>query len=203
MHVHRLQQSVLVSGLLGLLVLGCGDPSGASAVPGSEASRVFVTGATTNGKLVTAQAAFDGLAAADEVCAAAAADAGLGGQWVAWLSDSATNALDRIGGNGPWERLDGVRVFADRAALAEGAVAPIRISETGEDVGLALVWTGTFEDGTRTSRHCSSWTDDTTDVQTFHPVTGFAGSTDGLDTWSFLNEVSCLNELHLYCFERP
>ena len=63
--------------------------------------RVFVTSTTSGPDL-------GGLAGADTVCNTLAADAGLGGAWVAWLSTQSVNAEDRLTpGSGPFVRAAG------------------------------------------------------------------------------------------------
>jgi hypothetical protein len=54
-----------------------------------------------------------GLDGGDALCNAEAADAGLPGTYVAYLSTSAVDAIDRIGGSRGWVRPDG-RPFVDR-----------------------------------------------------------------------------------------
>src|SRR5262245_51629174 len=67
--------------------------------------RVFVTAGSWNGNLKAAGAGSDGLDGANKLCQGAATTAGLGGTWVAWLSDSTHDAKDRIADVGPWYRL--------------------------------------------------------------------------------------------------
>ena len=55
--------------------------------------QVFVTDSGALGN-------FGGLANADSACNVAAGNAALSGTWVAWLSDSQTNAIDRLTGTG-------------------------------------------------------------------------------------------------------
>jgi hypothetical protein len=118
--------------------------------------RVFVTSQLFSTNL-------GGLAGADQKCRGAAAAAGLGDSWVAWLSDSTTDALDRLASSGPWNRLDGARVADDVADLTNGALHnPIDVDESGA-VGIAApVITNTRTDGTRNpgtgATYCNDWT---------------------------------------------
>lgn len=82
----------------------------AGALPDAEAgasgggARVFVTATSYAAKSLGGGASR--VAGADGFCANAAAAAGLGGNWVAWLSTSTVNAIDRVTGTGPWYLVD-------------------------------------------------------------------------------------------------
>src|SRR5215510_6780649 len=101
-----------------LLVAGCGRLSSDSQVQPVGDDTAALEGAA-NLVFVTSQHVIAGqlgsLAAADAVCNESAANAGLPGVYVAWLSTSATNAIDRLAGARGWVRPDG-RPFADTSA---------------------------------------------------------------------------------------
>ena len=114
-------------------------------------NRVFVTSTTTDG-------AFGGLAGADSICATRAAAGGLSGTFVAYLSDSTTDAADRVSTSRGWVRVDGAP-FADApTAFSNGKIVfPLRLDEYGNDVGNVLVYTGT-SGGTASTELCADWT---------------------------------------------
>src|SRR5439155_14460607 len=93
-------------------VAGCSDSGGGgdmSAVADlTIPHRVFVSSANFTGDL-------GGLHGADGICSSAAGTAGLTGRFIAWMSDTTTNAIDRVMNDvGPWVRLDGALVFANK-----------------------------------------------------------------------------------------
>ena len=102
-----------------------------------------------------------GIAAGDAICRARATAAGLANatHFKAWLSDSTTNAKDRISGNGPWVRLDGVLIASSKADLLDGSFfTSINVTETMVYYSAwDNVWTGTGTDGNKTSDNCSNW----------------------------------------------
>lgn len=166
-----------------------------------KAVRVFVTSQTFNGNL-------GGLSGADEKCQALANAAGLGGTWVAWLSDSSHNASDRISKtNDGYYRLDGVKIAANYSDLLDGEIEnPINVYEnlsvvgselSGEEV---LVWTGTnSSSGALPSdpQYCSNWLDAS------HQTFGYCGKTSDTDqAWSMAAAAYCDTRHRLYCFEK-
>jgi hypothetical protein len=194
---------------------GIGNDGGDGASPlhdaGKHLSRVFITHQRWDGDLKQAAAndginVTTGLDAADAFCNRAATDAGLGGLWVAWLSDSVHDALDRIDDVGPWYRVDGAEVFADKAALLGNPLIEIDLDENGADTelipdggGLANIpWTGTLADGTASQDTCNDWTNDAADV---HGLAGANTATTDAK-WSEATAPLCNNPYHLYCFEQ-
>ncbi|MDF2697580.1 MAG: Tryptophan synthase alpha chain, partial [Labilithrix sp.] len=164
------------------------------------ARRVFVTSDKSNG-------AMSGRSSADGICVAAAQRANLGaGPWVAWLSVPGSNAIDRLVYTGPYDRLDGKRVVADKNGLAQGTLAAaIEITETGAPAtGSKLVWTGTSVDGTAATNSCVSWTTDA--ALSFGVAGSFDQTTDG--KWSDNGGLGafpgwgCQTNARLYCFEQ-
>src|SRR5262249_40860614 len=79
-----------------------GSIEGGDGAPGRpHRERLFLTHDRWEGDLVSAATALGfsvttGLAAGDALCNRAATGAGLGGTWVAWLSDGSHDALDRV-----------------------------------------------------------------------------------------------------------
>jgi hypothetical protein len=174
-------------------------PSVAAVAPVAK-KRVFITQEKWNGDLRSAALAAGvdaptGLAAGDALCNVAAAS--LGGTWRAWLSDSNTNAIDRLHDVGPWHRLDGVTLFANKAALAGDPLAPIDLDETGAPVDYAP-WTGTLADGTKSAHTCGDW------LSSSSSDYGLCGFDDSATQrkWSEGTIPLCDHAYNLYCFEQ-
>lgn len=149
-----------------------------------------------------------GIAAGDAICRARAAAAGFANatRFKAWLSDASTDAVERIAGDGPWVRPDGVLVAADKARLVGGYLASsISVTETGlyvnwvpgVSVASLAAWTGTSQQGRATSDHCLSWT-------AAAGASGAQGATNDTTNWSHLLGMpppACTSNLALYCLE--
>jgi hypothetical protein len=193
----------LLAALLSATGLGCGrvgfDP--AASADASEASRdgaaiggnvAFVTSTTQT------PVSLGDLAGADVVCTARAADAGLEGTYVAWLSVGEVRALDRLAGARGWVRTDG-RPLVDRAEgiLLGRVLHPLRIDEHGEDVGgTVLAATGTRGDG-RPGPDCSNLTEPAGTIVFGRPDQTGRSLTEGP---GLAGEVACSEPLRLYCF---
>src|SRR5207249_1446674 len=90
---------------------GAGDTSAngdGGGLPGDAlatgANLAFVSSATYT------PGAIGGAAAADATCNALATSAGLPGTYVAWLSTTTQNAVDRVSGARGWVRIDGLPI---------------------------------------------------------------------------------------------
>jgi hypothetical protein len=138
-----------------------------------------------------------GFAGGDGFCASAAEAGGLGGTWVAWLSTSRTNAIDRVTGAGPWYLVDRkTLVFLNKAALATVPRVGIAMNELAvEGPTSRQVWTGTSNGGIASPLTCDDWSNGT---NTGRGMTGNAG---GKNDWTTLFEEPCDRERSLYCFE--
>jgi hypothetical protein len=148
--------------------------------------------------------AMGGVAAADTRCAQLAAEAGLPGHYVAWLSEASNAAVDRLGTGSGWVRVDGKPFAATRVDLLAGRILyPLRIDEHGRDVVDAeqrpLVFTGTSGDGQPTGSDCTGWTEGDCGLDCIRPAdTGSpAGGTDRWTTASLGG--SCGRMAHIYC----
>lgn len=110
------------------------NPDTPDVLPGKT---VFITSQVFNGNL-------GGLAGADAKCQQLATAAGLGGTYKAWLSDSTTDARDRLThATVPYRLVDGTTVANDFTDLTDGSLdAPINRAENGTVVG-DRPWTGT------------------------------------------------------------
>jgi hypothetical protein len=170
-----------------------GESATESSNTGSPASelRIFVSSVRYSGDL-------GGLEGADEKCTAVATAAGLSGQWMAWVSDdiAGVDAIDRIQGEGPWVRTDGVEVFSNRATLMARPSDELAVDEDGEGFADATmsVWTGTQSDGTA-DRSCLGFTSET-DV-------GITGNPRRPENWTSGSGGACELPRYLYCFEQP
>jgi hypothetical protein len=162
----------------------------------------FITSTAGNGNLSSWPGAggHTGLAAGDAVCQARASEAGLpnADRFRAWLSSSASNAIDRISSDGPWVRLDGVRVASSRLDLTDGQLfSSINLTQTGYYLGNYGVWTGTDATGVGSASNCSDWTSDRDASLGTRGVADSAGN-----DWSSGDSATCNNAIfRLYCLE--
>ncbi|HTV22605.1 MAG TPA: hypothetical protein VMG12_28145 [Polyangiaceae bacterium] len=117
------------------------------------ANIAFVTSTSSSGYV-------GGLTAADGLCAARAASAGLAGTFRAYLSTSSVNAIDRLGGARGWVRTDGRPLLDAREDVASGRLFyTLRFDEGGRDAGERVVWTGSGPDGklAAAGAACNDW----------------------------------------------
>ena len=123
-----------------------------------------------------------GLDAGDEICRTLAGDAGLPAPetFDAWLSHDTVNAIDRLANDGPWIRLDGVRIAENKAALTDGLLdATLNLTELGEYLGPRDAWTGTGSAGTVLAGfHCDRWRDGTDSFD------GASGTANNIQSWT-------------------
>ena len=189
---------------------------------------VFVTSVEYTGDLVANAQIIDpgfagnGLAAADLICSQHAQDGGLEANFVAWLSDSVTDAKDRlppIGLQGTFVRTDGAVVADDLDDLLDGSLdLPINRTEYGDPLfTTGRVWTSTLTDGTRqfpessdAYLRCGDWSvDDAFGIGAI----GFAAYNSEVPTgvyWTEFVQITCdlgaitggAHTAHLYCFGR-
>jgi hypothetical protein len=137
------------------------------------------------------------LAEADAFCATRAGSAtgvDLGsGHYVAWLSDSTTNAIDRLQGARGWIRPDGLP-FADTAAdIAAGNLFyPPRIDELQQDQGMTSMTaaTGTQADGTQDPGECFGC-----------PSMALGAIDGGAVAWTDNSSVTSSSTFNYYCFQ--
>lgn len=157
--------------------------------------RVFSTSSTIVG------AAVNGLSDADAICQGLAG--GLGGNWMAWLSDSTDNATNRLFHSAdPYRLVNCTKVADSWTDLTDGTLDFQIISdETGQANPAPYdVWTGTDDDGTPVpgDANCGDWV-----VNLFYGAIGdirIAGS----GSWSYYNILACEFSLaRLYCIEQP
>lgn len=165
---------------------------------------VFVTSAIYDGDLATAAGVDDGLAGGDLLCSLAGQGAGLGGDFVAWLSTDETDAIDRLPDDGgPWvDTFYGSVVFLNKAAVQASTPADtIDRTELGGRSS-ASFWTGTSFGGRSSGEDCRAWTAVRRDIDTgfSDQLLGTTGSGGGGD-WSDSSSGNCTYERHLLCFQ--
>ncbi|MEL6178824.1 MAG: hypothetical protein AAFS10_07715 [Myxococcota bacterium] len=140
----------------------------------------------------------DSVPRADAMCTELAMEAGLGGTWMAWVSTSEVDAIDKLVGDGPWSLVDGTVVFDDRASLSDtGAKAPISTNERGEDVGESLLYTGTGADGRATGMDCAGWRSYYNEDDATVGRSGTVGH-----AWTQAEVIPCGMPRRMYCFEQ-
>lgn len=158
----------------------------------------FVTTTTGSGHLATWPQAggAQGVPAGDNVCRAEAAAAGLphAATFKAWLADrtGGTGSALRFQHDGPWRRVDGVRIADSIANLSSGRLqAPINQTLDGSYLALNFVWTGTNSNGSA-NLNCDGWTSTAN-----QGVPGLANHSNS--SWTFLSEGPCDEFMRLYC----
>lgn len=141
---------------------------------------------------------YSGLAGGDHVCRNLASAAGLPqpNHYYAWMSSSTTDAKDRRGYDGPWVRVDGVKVADSKADIIDGVIdAQISVDEYGTYVTVGLAWTGTMSSGLADTNHCLSWTADAA------PYMGESGNpADAFWGWTSAATETCSTQRRIYCF---
>ncbi len=170
--------------------------------------RVFVSSSDFQGDMnfaVDNDAKLVGIALADARCQQLADEAGLTGEYKAWLSDDRTSPAQRFDTRftGRYRLLSAANnvIATGWADLTDGTLTnPIAADETGVPPKTPNVWTNTLPDGTHASNtdHCEHWTllGDTTSV------IGKSSAKDA--TWTNLGGGQfCSNALRIYCFEDP
>jgi hypothetical protein len=191
-------RACLVPVALGLLALLAACGPGVSGADARAGKRFFTTSDTYDALGIGA------IEGADTKCNHAALSADLGGTWVAWLSDSSVDAIDRIPDVGPWYLVNGYTVvFHSKAHLEGNPVAHLAMDESGTTVGQGgqgrYVWTGTALGGVK-GTHCSDWTDNSVANSA---TIGDLQSTEQAWTESIEPLQNSCNLFHrLYCFEQ-
>lgn len=199
---------------IGALIVVCAACGGGDAADpdagGGAHKRIFVTDATwLGGFWITSPSwpsAF-GTDNADGLCTSAAAGAGLGGRWKAWLSSWGTSypvfhaedlAADRIADVGPWVLVgtDTV-VFNNKANLLNTPLVAIDVNEHGVTLPSGPVWTGARVGG-QVLDDCGEW--ETQEDQ----ITGTVGELSATgNAWTEAGSLTCrTQQAHLYCIEQ-
>jgi hypothetical protein len=182
---------------------GSGDALPAWEGPGLLAFVTSLTGSGELGSWPEAGAAV-GVAAGDAICQSLATTAGLAApqSFVAWLSTASVDAVDRLSADGPWKRLDGVEIAANRAALLTASPflqtlpSALVVNEDGTYVG-QNAYTGSTSLGRATLEDCNGWTSASAGTDATY---GSVQDTRGYWTTSASQLVACSSPYRLYCF---
>jgi uncharacterized repeat protein (TIGR02543 family) len=144
-----------------------------------------------------------GAAGGDAGCLSFAQNAGLTGNWLAWLSDATTSPSIRFTQNTiPYVTLDGTVIANNWTQLTSGTLQnAIMHDQNGAAVAASYVWTGTNANGTAvtsiSTNDCNNWTAGTS---------GYSGTVGYLQypnsEWTNDTSYSCLNTARLYCFQQ-
>jgi hypothetical protein len=141
-----------------------------------------------------------GHSGADQICQAAADGKGLGGIWMAWVSDASGSPASRFTrAKVPYLLLDGTSIASNWADLTDGMLSsPISRDESGVAVVDREVWTGTDSTGAATAEDCANWSVVTPAVLALQGLNTFADS-----RWSQVYSQFCdRTDVSLYCFEQ-
>lgn len=158
---------------------------------------------TTSKIFITSQEFGDGsmggIAGVDAKCQAAATAAGLSGTWIGLVSDSSTNAIDRLPDR-VFTRMDGEIIATSKADLFDGTInVPINLTEFGTSIGdYGYAWTGSLEGGTHSGYSCYNWLHG-------HPDKGTIGDAfkTGIEWINASWNITCLNVSSFYCVSIP
>jgi hypothetical protein len=175
------------------LPLACFQTGAGPALPdfAMNGKKVFLTSVGSDGAL-------GGVAGGDAHCQQLASAAGLTGSFKAWLSDGTSNIVDRLVSDGPWVRMDGVKLADNKADLTDGRLfTSISVDENGFYYAPIVVFTGTDFSGMVSTSHCQNWTSNAA------TETGTRGSSANADSaWTGpVTSFSCDQEIPLFCFE--
>jgi hypothetical protein len=169
---------------------------------GDDASRcVFVTSTTRDGDFGLDDP--DGpLAFADAECNVLAANAGLPGTYMAWLSDNSASPSTRFTrATVPYNLVNGAKIADNWTDLTDGNIdRTLNRTQAGTVVGRG-VWTSTRSNGESSSQKCGNWNNTvdqgvfgTTGLSTF----GWTGaSADNIRTAD-----ACNKSYAFYCFQQ-
>jgi hypothetical protein len=117
--------------------------------------------------------------------------------YVAWVSDSASLALERLGDTARgWVRLDERPVADTMEALLAGEIYnPIRVDEWGVTYDNQIVGTGTLADGSASPDNCNDFRSEAAGYS-FSYGTNYGGPTH----WSETGTRGCQIGMKFYCF---
>ncbi len=147
-------------------------------------------------------------AAADEHCTLLAAEAGLEGEFRAWVGDAQTSPATGFGkAGGKWVLLDQKLVATSWTDLTDGTLHnPINVNEHGQAASTSvlcgepptvLTYTGVEFDGTTAELNCDEWSNSS--------ATTFVGDAGQLGDGNWTRspcELECNVKLPIYCFEQ-
>jgi hypothetical protein len=177
--------------------------------------RVFSTSTRYSGNLVqeaiNLNLEFDkestqkGLAAGDAICTYHAQNAGLEGEWAAWLSQQGINAKDRVELQASYGRYFENNIVANtKSSLFSGYIRlPVSVTESKNISDNYLVWTGSNANGNLIERNnCNNWSSANTNIR------GIVGNSFADDpTWLGGTQIgdnnlrNCSERRKLYCVD--
>ena len=179
---------------------GAGGAGGRPAVCGaSTCKRVFLTANRF------AIAALGGVMGADAECQSIAGRRGLGGKWMAWISDYRSSPATRFTQSAaPYRLLNGAAIANDWSDLTDSVLAhPIDTDEMGTSYPMSppiYIWTGTTTEGKASAYTCEDWTNI---MRTPLADYGVHDKTDERWTSDTVSGQYCDDKnTHLYCFEQ-
>ncbi len=193
---------------------GCGDvrseKSDASVGVGIDAAVIIdagtacpqgaICGAGHNFAFVTSEerpaGSIGGLEPADEHCNRLANQAGLPGQYIAFLSTETEDARSRLGTANGWLRTDRRPFALNQQSLFEDELIlyPLSLDENGLPAFDGLVGTATDLDGKTFGDSCQDWTNE--DAGFVRVGLSAAADFD----WTRITEAACSEKVHMYCF---
>jgi len=153
--------------------------------------RVFVTSTTQTASL-------GGIDGADALCASQAAEAGLSGEFKAWLSTVDSPVADRfVRSTQPYVLVDGTRIADDWDDLTDRTIQAIINLDASSTPRGDDVWTGTLPSGlSYMETDCDGFTSGTTG-------SALCGTTQSINAgWTASQVPRCDTPLRLYCFEQ-
>ena len=193
----------------------CFQTGKGKALPGhtTAGKLVFITSSEGKGKLGDWTDAWGatGITAGDNICRARAATSPISAvsskatKFKAWLSNSSTDAINRFAYDGPWVRIDGVKIADNKTDLTDGSLfSSINQDESGNYLGNSYAWTGTLQSGSKIGTtggfDCNGWTYDNADFA--DSFFGNGGNANDISpAWTNGIGSGCNGDYHLYCFE--
>ena len=147
-----------------------------------------------------------GVAGADATCNTLAANAGLSGNFKAWLGTFGSSPLSHFTHTSvPYVLTDGTQVARDFFQLISGVLENhIDLDENGDPADGDFVWTGVEHDGrvNPSNETCLSWTIGNTSESGRFGRTGDVGSQFLPGEWTFIGNGPCNLLRRIYCFEQ-
>lgn len=141
-----------------------------------------------------------GLSGADDKCIALAANAGLSGEFKAWLSTASESPSTRFTQSAaPYVLTNGTVIANDWDDLVDGVLQnSISVDESGNDIIESFAWSGTATNGVVGAvNRCTEWTHG----GGLNGTVGLSSATDG--QWTLWRETrQCAFLYRLYCFEQ-
>jgi hypothetical protein len=169
-----------------------------------DSKMVFVSSSTGSGDLSSWADANgqSGFLAGEQICQTLASKAGLKNaeKFTPWLSDSTDVAVNRLQGEGPWARSDGMVIATTKADLLDGfIITSIVQTEQGNYIS-DDAWTGTSPSGR--CKDCALMTCDNWSSASPNQSAIVGSTHDTNNEWTDTGTTrACGRERHLFCFE--